>query len=145
MTLLAKYSVISSSGKSVCSIFFEHDVAVAIVARKRSGSVGMYGELPDLKFLVGDSLVVKLNDRDFIEKPIRPAVLGNMLHAVAIKNVAVDRMPIPAFAAAECARSLSLSVFVVMICASFLEVAPKDGAREATRTAALKAQSHRQT
>jgi hypothetical protein len=55
----------------------EHDVAIAIVARKRRGPVGMYGELPDLKFLGGDSFVVRLEDRDFIQKPIRSAVLGN--------------------------------------------------------------------
>jgi hypothetical protein len=60
----------------VLDLLGEHDVAVAIVARKRSGSVGMYGELPDLKFLRGDSLVVGLNDSDFIQKPIRSAVLG---------------------------------------------------------------------
>jgi hypothetical protein len=40
--------------------------AVAIVARNRSGSFGTYGELPDLKFLGGDSLVVGLNDHDFV-------------------------------------------------------------------------------
>jgi len=74
-----------------------HDVPIAIVAGKRSGSVGMYNELPDLKFLGGDSLVVGLNDREFIEKPIRPAVLGNVLRAVGIKNVTVDRVLIPGF------------------------------------------------
>jgi hypothetical protein len=41
----------------VLDLLGEHDIAVAIVARKRSGSVGTHGELPDLKFLGGDSLV----------------------------------------------------------------------------------------
>ena len=60
ITLLAKYSVISSSGKSVCSISFgEHDVAVAIIARKRSGSVGTYDELPVVKCVGRDSLLVR--------------------------------------------------------------------------------------
>ncbi len=85
----------------VLDVLGEHDVSIAVVAGKRSGSVGMYNELPDLKFFGVDSLVVGLNDRDFIEKPIRPAVLGNVLRAVGIKNVTVDRMPIPAFAAGE--------------------------------------------
>src|SRR5208337_4225526 len=40
----------------VLDLLGERDVAVAIVARKRSGSVGTYGELPDLKFFGGDSL-----------------------------------------------------------------------------------------
>ena len=79
----------------------EHDIAVAIVARKRSGSIGTHGELPDLKFLCGDSLVVGLNDSDFIQKPIRSAVLGNVLRAVGVENVAVDPMPIPMFTAGE--------------------------------------------
>ena len=79
----------------------EHDVAVAIITRKRGGSVGTYCELPDLKFLGGNSLVVGLNDRDFVQKPIRPTVLGNVLRAVGVENVAVDSVPIPGFAAVE--------------------------------------------
>ena len=85
----------------VLDLLGEHDVAISIVARKRSGSVGTYGELPDLKFLGGDSLVVGLNDRDFVQKPIRSAVLGNVLRAVGVKNIAVDRMAIPVVAAGE--------------------------------------------
>ena len=61
----------------VLDLLGEHDVAVAIVAGERSGSVGTHGELPDLKFLGGNSLVVGLNDRDFVEKPIRPTVLAS--------------------------------------------------------------------
>ncbi len=87
-------------------------------------------------FFGGDSLVVRLNDCDFVQKPIRPAVLGNVLRAVGVENVAVDPMPIPIFTAGElreiaCAESLRRLVFV-----SFLEVAPRTGAREATGTAA---------
>jgi len=85
----------------VFDLLGEHDVAVAIVACKSSGSVGTYGEFPDLKFLGGDSLVVRLNDRDFVEKPIRSTVLGNVLCAVGVENVAVDPVPIPVFAAGE--------------------------------------------
>jgi hypothetical protein len=40
----------------VLDLLGENDVAVAIVARQRSASVGMHGEFPHLKFLVGDSL-----------------------------------------------------------------------------------------
>jgi len=86
-----------------------------------------------LKFLGGNSLVVGLNDRDFVQKPIRPTVLRNVLRAVGVENVAVDPVPIPAFAAGELreiafAESLRRHVF-----ASFLEVAPRTGAREATK------------
>src|SRR5713101_9942167 len=85
----------------VLYLFGEHDIAIAIVARERSGSVGTYGQLPDLKFLGGNSLVVGLNDRDVVQKPIRPTVLGNVLCAVGVENVAVDPVPIPVFAAGE--------------------------------------------
>jgi hypothetical protein len=61
----------------VLDLLGEHDLAVAVVARESSGSVGTYGELPDLKFLGSDSLVVGLNDRDFVQKPIRPTEIGN--------------------------------------------------------------------
>ena len=85
----------------VLDLLGEHDIAVAIVARKRGGSVGTYGECPDLKFLGGNSLVVGLNDRDLVQQPICSTVLGNVLCAVGIENVAVDPVPIPAFAAGE--------------------------------------------
>src|ERR1017187_3748227 len=95
----------------VLDLLGKHDVAVAIVARKRSGSVGTYGELPDLQFLGGDGLVVGLNDSDFNQKPICSAVLGNVLRAVGVENVAVDPMPIPIVTPGElrqiaCAESL---------------------------------------
>ena len=83
----------------VLDFFGEHDVAVAIVAGKSSGSVGTYGELPDLKFLGRNSLVVGLNDRDLVQQPICSTVLGNVLCAVGIENVAVDSVPIPILAA----------------------------------------------
>jgi hypothetical protein len=50
----------------VLDLLGENDVAVAIVARQRSASVGMHGEFPHLKFLVGDSLVGGLDGRDFV-------------------------------------------------------------------------------
>ena len=78
----------------VLDLLREDDVAVAIIARKSCGAVGTYGEFPDLEFLGGDSLVVGLNDRDFVQKPIRSTVLGNVLRAVGVENVAVDSVPI---------------------------------------------------
>src|ERR1035437_4633059 len=128
----------------VLNLLGEHDVAVAIVARKRSGSVGMYCEFPDLKFLGGNSLAVGLNDRDFVQKPIRSTVLGNVLRAVGVKNVAVNPVPIPIFAAGklrEVAFAESLRRHGVP---RSVEVIPTAGARKATGTAALKARRHRQ-
>jgi hypothetical protein len=83
----------------VLDLLREYDIAVAVVARKRSGSVGTYGEFPDLKFLGGNSFVVGLNDRDFVQKPIRATVLGNVPRAVGVENVPVDSVPIPILAA----------------------------------------------
>jgi hypothetical protein len=85
----------------VLDLLGEHDVAVAVIARKRSGSVGTYGELPDLKFLGGNSLVVGLNDRDLVQKPICSTVLGNVLCAVGVEDVAVDSVPILILAACK--------------------------------------------
>jgi hypothetical protein len=53
-----------------------------------------------LKILGGDRLVVGLNDRDFVQKPIRSAVLSNVLRA-GVENVAVDPVPILGFAAGK--------------------------------------------
>jgi hypothetical protein len=85
----------------VLDLLREHDIAIAIVARKFSGSVGTYCELPDLKFLGGDTLVAGLNDRDLVQKPICSTVLGNVLCAIGVENVAVNSVPIPVFAAGE--------------------------------------------
>jgi hypothetical protein len=128
----------------VLDLLGEHDVAVAIIASERSGSVGAYSELPDLKFLGGNSLVVGLNDCDFVQKPVCSTVLGNVLSAVGVENVPVDPVAIPVFAAGELrevAFAESLRRHVVPL--SF-EVIPTAGARGATGTAALKARRHRQ-
>ena len=96
----------------VLDLLLEDDVAVAIVACKRRGAVGTYGELPDLKFFGGDTLVVGLNDRDLVQKPICSTVLGNVLCAVGIENVAVDPVPIPILAA----RKLREVAFAENLC-----------------------------
>jgi hypothetical protein len=73
-------------------------------------------------------------------------VLGNVLRAVGVENVTIDPMPIPIFTAGELREiAFAESLRRHDVFASFLEVAPRTGAREATGTAALKAQSHRQT
>ncbi len=111
----------------VLDLLGEHDVAIAIVTSKRSGSVGTYGELPDLKFLGGDSLVEWLNDRDFVQKPIRSAVFGNVLRAGGVQNIAVDRMAIPVVAAGElCQVGLAESLRRHNV-PLFFEVTPRRG------------------
>ena len=62
----------------VLDLLREDDVAVAVVAGQRGCTVGADGELPDLKFLGGDALVVGLNDRDLIEKPVGAALVGDV-------------------------------------------------------------------
>lgn len=129
----------------VLDLLGEDDVAVAIVARKRTGPIGTYGEFPDLKFLGGNSLVVGLNDRDLVQKPICSTVLGNVVRAVGVENVAIDRVPIPVFAAGELREVALAESFRRHVVPLSFEVTPKAGAREAAGTAVLKARSHRQT
>jgi hypothetical protein len=82
----------------VLDLLGTHDVAVAIIAGERSASVGTYGQLPDLTFLGGDGLVVGLSDRNFVQEPMCATVLGDVLHAFGVENVAVDPVPIPVLA-----------------------------------------------
>ena len=117
----------------VLDLLGEHDVSVAIVARKRSASVGTYGELPDLEFLGGNNLVIGLNDRDFVEKPIRTTVLGNVLRAVSVENVAVDPVPIPGFATSELREIAFDQCLRRHVFASFLEVTPQGGGKRGNR------------
>jgi len=129
----------------VLDLLGEHDLAVAIIACKRSGSVGAYAELPDLEFLGGNSPVVGLNGGDFVQKPICLTVLGNVLRAVSVENVAVDPVPIPAFAAGELrevafAESLRRHVF-----ASFLDVTPRRGRERQQEQPHGRGGRHRQT
>src|ERR1035438_9531580 len=103
----------------------------------------MHGEFPYLKFLGGNSLVVGLNDRDFIQKPIRSAVLGNMLRAVGVENAVGDPVPIPVFTASELREIVLAESLRRHMVASFLEVTPAAGAREAIGTAVQKARRHK--
>src|SRR5260370_13185671 len=109
----------------VLDVLGEHDIAVAIIACKRSGSVGTYGDLADLKFIGGNSLVVGLNDRDFVEKPIRSAMLGNVMRAVGKENVAVDPVPIPVFAAGELHEIAFAESLLLNVISSFLYATPR--------------------
>jgi hypothetical protein len=73
----------------------KNDIVIAVIASERGGPVRTHGELPYLEFLGGDALVVRLNDRDFIEQPIGAAGLSDVLCAVGVKDLAVDRVPVP--------------------------------------------------
>lgn len=72
-----------------------HDVAVAVVACERGGSIRAYKELPELKLLGGNSLVVGLNEGDFVQEPIGSGGVRNVLRAVRKKHLAIDTVPIP--------------------------------------------------
>ena len=112
----------------VLDLLREHEIAVAVIAGERSGPVGPYGELPELKSCGGDSLVIGLNDRDFVEKPIRSAVLGNVLRAVGVENVAVNGVPIPVFAAGELRQVVFAECLRRHVVPLFFEVTPTAGA-----------------
>jgi hypothetical protein len=54
-----------------------------------------------LELFGGDVLVVGLNQSDFVEKPIRFAVLGDILGAFGVENASIDGMPVPLFCSGE--------------------------------------------
>ena len=93
--------------------FREHDVAVAVIAGQRSGPVGTHGEFPDLKFLGGNSFVVRLNDRDFIEEPIRSAMLSQVLRAVGVRTLRLMACRYQFSLQVNCSKSPLLSVELV--------------------------------
>jgi hypothetical protein len=76
-------------------------VVVAVVASENAGMVGVHRELPDLEFFGGNTLVVRLNDRDFIEEPLGAGLVSHEFRAIGEKNLAVDPVAIPLFAARE--------------------------------------------
>jgi len=54
--------------------------------------ISVHRELPDLEFLGCDALVLRLNDLDLIEEPVRPRLIGDVFGAVVEEYVPV---PIP--------------------------------------------------
>src|SRR5579872_1066734 len=78
----------------VLDLFRENGVAVAVTASERRTSIGADDQLPDLKFLRRNPLVVGLDDGDFVEKPVRAAALGKELRAFAVSHVSVHGMPV---------------------------------------------------
>jgi hypothetical protein len=82
--------------------FFAKDhVLVAVVTGEAGGLVGPNVESPNLELFGGNALVVGLNQRDLVKKPIGFAVLGDMLRALAVENSSVDGMPVPLFCSRE--------------------------------------------
>jgi hypothetical protein len=66
-----------------------------VIGEVQGNFIKLHGKFPDLKFLGGDALAVRLNDCDFVPEPIRSTVLGNVLRAVGVEK------PIPILAAGE--------------------------------------------
>ena len=70
----------------VRDLFAKDHISVAIVTGESSGIVGLDGEGPNLELFGGNGLVVRLNQSDFIEEPIRFPVLSDMLCALGVEN-----------------------------------------------------------
>lgn len=101
-----------SHGPALVSI--RSDVAVAVVTAKRGGVVGPHFQFPHLKFFGCNSLFVGLDQRDFVEQPIRPAGIGDILRAVREQNFAVDAVTIPLLGAGELAELTIPGTFRVL-------------------------------
>jgi hypothetical protein len=57
--------------------------------------------LPDLEFFSGNSLVVRLNDREFVKEPIGSGFVGDVFGAIGEQHIAVNAVAISLFAAGE--------------------------------------------
>lgn len=58
------------------------DIAVAVIAGEARGTVGIDRQFPDLERFANDRLLVKLRDRDGVEKPVGAAFIGDVFRAV---------------------------------------------------------------
>jgi hypothetical protein len=85
----------------VFELLAEDHAAVAVVAGQGAGLVGAYRELPNLELLGFEARVMRLNDRDLIEQPVGPGLIGDVFGAVGEEHGAVDSVPIPVLAASE--------------------------------------------
>jgi hypothetical protein len=47
---------------------------------------------PDLKTLGGNGFDVKLRERDFIEQPVSPAAIGNVLDAIGEQGITTNNL-----------------------------------------------------
>jgi len=85
----------------VRDLFANNHIPVAVVTGEGGGSVGPDVGGPNLELFGGDFLVVGLKESDFIEEPIRLAVLGDMLCTLGVENTLIDGMPVPLFGSGE--------------------------------------------
>jgi hypothetical protein len=63
-------------------LFRVDGVAVAVAACKGRRLVGAYRELPKLKSFSRHACIVSLSENDFVEEPIGPSGVGDILRAV---------------------------------------------------------------
>ena len=95
---------------------FEHLVAVAVLASEDAGLAHEIGlQRPHLKFFGGHALVVRLDERDFVEQPVSAAVIGDMLRSVRENHFAVEACAIPMLAAGKLAHHFGRKLFGVLV------------------------------
>ena len=63
--------------------------------------VGPNGQFPDLKLFGRDPRIVRLDQSDFIEKPVGARLIGEVFRAVCEQDVSVDAVPVPGLGAGE--------------------------------------------
>lgn len=96
-------------------------VVVAVLNGAHAGAVGVDGEFPDLKRLTRHALFEALCERDFVEKPVRTAFVGDMFGTVCEQNVPAESMAVPPSVPMNWLRSASESLGVVVMDASWFE------------------------
>lgn len=77
------------------------NIVVAILAGQHASMIGAYRELPDLELLSFEARVVRLNDRDLVEEPVGPSLIGDEFGAVGEEHRAGDAVAMPALAPGE--------------------------------------------
>jgi hypothetical protein len=79
----------------------EDEVAIAVVAAEGGCAIVANLQRPHLKLFGGDTRIVRLDDRNLVQQPIGPALVGYLFRAVGEQHFAVDAVAIPMLAAGE--------------------------------------------
>jgi hypothetical protein len=90
-----------------------NDVAIAVIADERCGSVFIDLQPPHLEFLARHSLLIKLSDGDRIQKPVGSAPVSNVFRAVCEEDLGVDSVPVPVFGTGELPEMKFVELFGV--------------------------------
>src|SRR4051794_20013534 len=82
--------------------------------------VALHLQGPDLKPRCRNFLVIGLNERDFIDEPIRAGTVGNIFCAVGKQHFAIDAVAVPTFCSGEMPEFITIKTLFVTHESTFL-------------------------